>query len=213
MPMHKGLLPREGLYAVPILKLIARTALNPSLLLPLVLLARYTKRGQDLSILHHKAYGRIKTLLYLGLARTVSRWLSDKVRNNWVNDRYDWSREIVVVTGGASGIGGAMVKLFDELGIKIVVIDIQAMTYATCKSTHSLTHSSPITKLPTPVNFESLTISTHSFKSSLLQVRPPLTRQRQRGRRQDPQPGRPPNRPHQQRRCRPRQDCSRCHAW
>ena len=207
MPMHKGLLPREGLYAVPVLKLIARTALNPSLLLPLVLLARYTKRGQDLSILHYKAYGRIKTLLYLGLARTVSRWLSDKVRNNWVNDRYDWSREIVVVTGGASGIGGAMVKLFDELGIKIVVIDIQAMTYATCKSSHSLIISPEIT-----AKFHSLTIPTHSFKSTLLQVRPPLTRQRQRGRRQDPQPGRPPNRPHQQRRCRPRQDCSRCHA-
>lgn len=133
MPMHQGFLPREGLYSVPLFKLFARTALNPSLVLPLLLLARYTKRGSDLSILHPKAYGGIKKLFYWGLIRTIVNYLSDKTRNNWVKDRYDWSREIVLITGGAAGIGAQMVKLFDELAIEVVVLDVQPMTFATCK--------------------------------------------------------------------------------
>lgn len=118
---------------MPLYKLFARTALNPSLALPLLLLARYTKRGSDLSILHPKAFGHLKSLLYIGLIRTVFNYLSDKGRNNWTNDRYDWSREIILITGGAAGIGGSIVKLFDEFGIKVVVLDVQPMTISTCK--------------------------------------------------------------------------------
>jgi hypothetical protein len=134
MPMHKGILPREGFCADVILKLIRRTILNPNLLLPLILLARYTKRGQDLSILHPKAARRLKLLFYLAVARGLSGWFSDRVRNNWVSDKYDWSKEIVLITGGAAGIGAAMVKLLDELKIRVVVLDVQRMTYAACKS-------------------------------------------------------------------------------
>ncbi|EGX92136.1 dehydrogenase/reductase SDR family member 8 precursor [Cordyceps militaris CM01] len=136
MPMHQGFLPREGLYSVPLFKLFARTALNPSLVLPLLLLARYTKRGSDLSILHPTAYGGVKKLFYWGLLRTIVNYLSDKTRNNWVKDRYDWSREIVLITGGAAGIGAQMVKLFDELAIKVVVLDIQPMAFATSSRVH-----------------------------------------------------------------------------
>jgi all-trans-retinol dehydrogenase (NAD+) len=133
--MHKGILPREGLVADPIFKLIGRTVLNPSLLLPLILLARYTKKGQDLSILHPLAFSRLKNLFYLSVARALSRWYSDKVLNNWIGDKYDWTREIVVVTGGAGGIGGEVVKLFGERGIKVVVLDIQPMTFEARKLT------------------------------------------------------------------------------
>ncbi|ATY59751.1 dehydrogenase reductase SDR family member 8 precursor [Cordyceps militaris] len=127
MPMHQGFLPA---------RLFARTALNPSLVLPLLLLARYTKRGSDLSILHPTAYGGVKKLFYWGLLRTIVNYLSDKTRNNWVKDRYDWSREIVLITGGAAGIGAQMVKLFDELAIKVVVLDIQPMAFATSSRVH-----------------------------------------------------------------------------
>ncbi len=147
MPMHQGFLPREGLYSVPLFKLFARTALNPSLVLPLLLLARYTKRGSDLSILHPTAYGRIKKLFYWGLIRTIVNYLSDKTRNNWVKDRYDWSREIVLVTGGAAGIGAQMVKLFDELAIKVVVLDVQPMSFATCKQFHLIRLSVSLEKM------------------------------------------------------------------
>ncbi|KAL7817737.1 NAD(P)-binding protein [Trichoderma gracile] len=130
MPMHKGILPREGFCADVILKLVRRTLLNPNLLLPLILLARYTKRGQDLSILHPKAARRLRLLFYLAVARGLSGWLSDRVRNNWVGDKYDWSKEIVLITGGAAGIGAAIVKLLDEMKVRVVVLDVQRMTYA-----------------------------------------------------------------------------------
>lgn len=115
MPMHNGILPREGFRMDAVMKLVANTALNPSLLLPLILLARYTKKGQDLSILHPVAFSRVKTLFWLGLARQVSRYFSRQVLNNWVADEYDWDKEIVLITGGAGGIGGHVAQL---LGVR-----------------------------------------------------------------------------------------------
>ncbi|ROT36823.1 NAD(P)-binding protein [Sodiomyces alkalinus F11] len=125
MPPRKALLPREGLTADPIFKLFARTALNPALLLPLVLLARYTKQGGRLTILHPTAYRRLRVLLYCGLARWFTRWLSSRVLNNWTNDTYTWSREVVLVTGGAGGIGGHIARLFADRGVTVAVLDIQ----------------------------------------------------------------------------------------
>lgn len=132
MPFHKGLIPREGFCADVILKVIRQTALNPALLLPLILLTRLSKKGQNLSILHPKAFRRLKVLFYLALARKASSWWSDQVRNNWAEDKYDWSKEIVLVTGGAGGIGGDIVKMFEERGVTVVVLDIQPMSLAIC---------------------------------------------------------------------------------
>ncbi|KAF5665970.1 short-chain dehydrogenase reductase [Fusarium heterosporum] len=129
MPMHKGLIPREGFCADVLTRIIRQTALNPALLLPLVLFARLTKKGQDLSILHPSISSHLKTLLYVGLARWISSWWSEKTRNNWVDDKYDWDREIVLVTGGAGGIGGRIVKLFEEMNVKVVVLDVQHMSF------------------------------------------------------------------------------------
>jgi NADPH:quinone reductase-like Zn-dependent oxidoreductase len=59
----------------------------------------------------------------------VNRWLDDKVANNWTSDEYVWSKEVVVVTGGSDGIGGIVVRLLAERGIKVVVLDVQGLTY------------------------------------------------------------------------------------
>ncbi|KAJ0164996.1 Estradiol 17-beta-dehydrogenase 11 [Colletotrichum tanaceti] len=136
MPMHQGFLPREGLTADPIFRLIARTALNPTLMMPLLLLARYTKKGGDLAVLHPTAFARIKFLAYCALTRWASSWLSQRTLNNWVADRYDWRREIVLVTGGAGGIGGRVVQLLAERGITVVVLDIQDLTFAAGSNVH-----------------------------------------------------------------------------
>ncbi|KAL1384736.1 hypothetical protein HDK64DRAFT_316378 [Phyllosticta capitalensis] len=122
-------LQREGLTVEYLGRLLARTAFNPVLTLPLVLLARYTGQGQALSAGYSKQLKTIKALLYLGLAHHISNWLSKGVSNNWTNDTYDWNKEIVVVTGGSDGIGKHIVLFLAEKGIKVAVFDIQPMTY------------------------------------------------------------------------------------
>ncbi|KAK4156948.1 hypothetical protein C8A00DRAFT_30154 [Chaetomidium leptoderma] len=136
MPMHNGFLPREGFKGDTVLKMIRNTALNPKLVLPLLLLTKFTKKGENWAILHPKAYSRLKTLLVFGLIRWINSYFSRRVLNNWVADKYDWSKEIVVVTGGAGGIGGQVVQLLAERGIKVVVLDIQPLTYPAGPNTH-----------------------------------------------------------------------------
>jgi hypothetical protein len=138
MPMHNGILPREGFKSDTVFRIIRNTALNPKLILPLLLLANYTKKGQDWAILHPTAYSRLKTLLAFGIIRWINNYFSRGVLNNWVKDKYDWSREIVVITGGAGGIGGHVVQLLAERGIKVAVLDIQPLTYPAGKHSNIL---------------------------------------------------------------------------
>lgn len=136
MPMHKGLLPREGFTSDALGPILKGTLFNPLLTIPLVLLGRYTKRGFDLSILHEKAFKRLKILMYLGIIRYINNYLSHGALDNWVADKYDWDKEIVVVTGGAGGIGGEIVKLFEEKGVTVVVLDVIPMTFETGPKVH-----------------------------------------------------------------------------
>jgi hypothetical protein len=60
----------------------------------------------------------------------ASDFLSDKVVNNWSGgDVWDWSKEVVVVTGGSDGIGMRVVGLLAERGVKVAVLDVQELTY------------------------------------------------------------------------------------
>ncbi|KAI1823966.1 NAD(P)-binding protein [Xylaria intraflava] len=129
MPAHTGFLGRNGLTIDPFITFFSRTAMNPALLLPLLLLAKFTKKGEELRILHPTTFSRLGTLFCLGLIPYISRKLSDGVTNNWADDKYDWPNEIAVVTGGADGAGRHIVRLLAERGVKVVVLDIQPMTF------------------------------------------------------------------------------------
>jgi NADPH:quinone reductase-like Zn-dependent oxidoreductase len=71
----------------------------------------------------------LKHLAAWGLLNRANSWLNDAVTNNWTNDAYVWSREVVVVTGGSDGIGKIVVQLLAEKGIKVAVLDVQDLTY------------------------------------------------------------------------------------
>ena len=51
-------------------------------------------------------------------------YLSRRALNSPEKDSWDWEREVVVVTGGSSGIGAAIVKLFAKHGVKTINLDI-----------------------------------------------------------------------------------------
>ncbi|OCL03500.1 NAD(P)-binding protein [Glonium stellatum] len=129
-------LQREGITIDTVGRLIGNTFLNPALTLPLILLARCTRKGQLLAIDHRRAFRNLKTLLWLGLASHISRFLDRGIANNWANDTYDWAKEVVVVTGGSDGIGAIVVKLLAERGIKVAILDVQPLTYEAPPSVH-----------------------------------------------------------------------------
>lgn len=110
-------------------RLLKLTALNPLITLPLFLAGKYTFDGGLFAANHATAWKHLKTLLVLGLADKVSAWLDNAVSNNWSNDTYVWSQEVVVVTGGSDGIGKIVVQLLAERGVKVAVLDVQELTY------------------------------------------------------------------------------------
>jgi hypothetical protein len=128
--------------------------LNPALTLPLLLLGRYTTRGNILASEHATAFKHLRNIVGLGVIRSLSAWLDTAVTNNWSKDTYDWNKEIVVVTGGSDGIGKAIVHLLAEKGIKVAVLDIQKLTYEGTQSPNPCfevpNHDEILTDLSTP---------------------------------------------------------------
>ncbi|KAH7016411.1 uncharacterized protein B0I36DRAFT_298755 [Microdochium trichocladiopsis] len=72
-----------------------------------------------------KVQAGVAALAVLGTLSQLNEWLSRRKTNNFLTDKsWDWSKEIVVVTGGSSGIGATIVEKLQHRGIKIIVLDI-----------------------------------------------------------------------------------------
>jgi all-trans-retinol dehydrogenase (NAD+) len=96
---NQGWLPREGFTADVVQNIVQKTILNPGLTLPLWLLTRYTHQGQGFALDHPTAVNRLKLALYFGIASYLNGVLNRGALNNWTSDKYDWDRELIVITG------------------------------------------------------------------------------------------------------------------
>lgn len=123
--LHRTNLTFTGFTADVFGKSLQRTILDPWKTLPLLLLAHYTSKGRDLASRSPRALKALKALAFLGVVRRVNAWLNQRAVNNGVGDHYNWSREVVVLTGGSGGIGRRIADRLGSRGVKVAVLDIQ----------------------------------------------------------------------------------------
>ncbi|KAL4892373.1 hypothetical protein BDV59DRAFT_208683 [Aspergillus ambiguus] len=62
----------------------------------------------------------------LQLLRGLNRYLSQSAQNNWVRTRpWNAARELVLLTGGSSGIGKQIMLDLVKLNVKVIIFDVQ----------------------------------------------------------------------------------------
>jgi short-subunit dehydrogenase len=110
--------------------------LNRSLLSPAMNVAEAAYNGVLLeqpisSIVRYAVY-----ILGAGVAWQVNRAMSSRALNNGVTSKFDWKKEIVVVTGGSGGIGAETVKTLARGGTQVVVLDVLPLTFPKGKNVH-----------------------------------------------------------------------------
>ncbi|KAF9885295.1 hypothetical protein FE257_013096 [Aspergillus nanangensis] len=126
MPSQKPWLSREGFTADVLGKFLQQTIFCPWKTVPLVLLAHYTTKGREVAEQYPRLLQVVKVLAGLAVLRRVNAAANRRALNNGVSDRYDWNREVVVLTGGSNGIGKQVALLLASRGIKVAILDIQA---------------------------------------------------------------------------------------
>lgn len=71
------------------------------------------------------------------MALNQGRWSTSSEKKRW-----NWSKEVAVVTGGCSGIGALMVKKLAARGVRVAVLDIQDLP-PSLQNSESLTPPNP----------------------------------------------------------------------
>ncbi|OBT84371.1 hypothetical protein VE02_07889 [Pseudogymnoascus sp. 03VT05] len=67
----------------------------------------------------------LKTLIGFNITRGINNKLSQYVINNWKRDaKFINDREIVLITGGSSGLGALMAQDFAQRGVKVISMDV-----------------------------------------------------------------------------------------
>jgi all-trans-retinol dehydrogenase (NAD+) len=131
MSILNSWLPREGFTLDVVQDVILKTVLNPYIVLPLLVLS--SNKGPA-SLSYPQASGWLKICAILGLIGRFNGWLSQNALNNWTKARFDWEKELVLITGGSDGFGklltlGFSKNQFAGKNVKIIVLDIQDPTY------------------------------------------------------------------------------------
>jgi all-trans-retinol dehydrogenase (NAD+) len=67
----------------------------------------------------------LSVLLGISILRGINNKVSQWVVNNWKRDaKFVKGQEIVLITGGSSGIGELMAAQFAKMGTKVVILDL-----------------------------------------------------------------------------------------
>ncbi|KAF3915945.1 hypothetical protein AA313_de0206186 [Arthrobotrys entomopaga] len=65
--------------------------------------------------------------LCTGLLSNINSYYSHKKENNWVEDEYNWEKEVVLLTGASSGLGEQIAIQLAEKGITVVALDVNPL--------------------------------------------------------------------------------------
>ncbi len=129
---------REGFTADVLFRQLRRTILNPYLTIPLSALLTYSQSHSlhpSLPSLpppvHTAAWSLSLTSLLLTLNDTLNHWSANNFTRSRPNEWSDWSKEIVLITGAAGGIGASIAQqlLRHDIRTKIVVVDYAPMAW------------------------------------------------------------------------------------
>jgi all-trans-retinol dehydrogenase (NAD+) len=120
--------------------LIKYTLINPVITGPLLFILTIAPKEIQQPILQslhtfvsHTVLGRtvtvLKWLFTIGIISFLNNFLSELAQNNfrWKSEkhRYDWPKEIAVVTGAGSGFGRLIAEGLTSHGIRVMALDLQ----------------------------------------------------------------------------------------
>lgn len=123
---------------------VRRWVLNPKIAAPLalglhwqpvfaLLLSRVAERRAA------KLRSRVRLVAAVSVVMAVNEYLNEQFANNWVSDTmWNWDDEIVVVTGGSSGLGASITQrlLARNRRTRIVIIDYQPLLWTPPADAH-----------------------------------------------------------------------------